>query len=469
VDGSRRTRIVATLGPATEDLSTLRALLAAGVDVVRLNFSHGNLEEKARTIGLVRKVEGELGRRVAILQDLQGPKTRVGPIPAGPITLRPEQTIEIYEDGREGSSSGFSITARGLHNQMQPGDSIFIDDGNIELAVSSVSPGLLRCKVVVGGQVSTGKGVNVPGARLTEGALTEKDRDDLRFGLRHGVDYVALSFVRGPRDAQEARAIMDEEGISVPLLAKIEKNEAVDRMTSVLRAFAGAMVARGDLGVELGPEKVPGVQKRLIKECVRLGKPVITATQMLESMTFNRRPTRAEASDVANAVLDGTSAVMLSGETAVGAHPVEVVKAMHRIVVEAERLLQTPPHLPIAGGSTTRAVCSAAVHLAEATEAAALVAFTRSGRTAQVLSSLQPRTPIIALCRAGSIARRLTLWRGVFPLSIDGWNTADDPTERILLELRSRSLLKKGSRVVALGAAPGTRTGQTNFVRILTV
>ncbi len=468
MDEFRRTRIVATLGPATSEALKLRALIEAGVDVVRLNFSHGTLAEKERLIGLVRRTETELGRPVAVLQDLQGPKIRVGPVPDGPVRLLRGQVIDVYEDGRDGGPAAISVTWRGLASQVKPGDSIYVDDGAVELRVISAAAGAVRCEVLVGGDISTGKGVNFAGADLGEEPLTPKDRRDLRFGLDHGVDYVAMSFVRSPKDAAAARAIMRGAGVRVPLLAKIERREAVEELSAVLRAFDGAMVARGDLGVELRPEKVPGVQKEIIARCLALGRPVITATQMLESMTVNRQPTRAEASDVANAVLDGSSAVMLSGETAVGAHPVEVVRAMHRIVVEAERLVE-PAQPAIEGGSQARAVCAAAVHLAQQTGAQALVPITRSGRTAQTLSSLQPETPIIALCQEQSMARRLCLWRGILPVVVDPRLPWQDPVEGALQELRQRSLVPRGANVVTLGAAPGSRPGQTNFVRILRV
>ncbi len=474
MDGFRRTRIVATLGPASEEPRMLRSLIEAGVDVVRLNFSHGTWDEKRRVIETVRGIESDLGRPIAILQDLQGPKIRVGAIPDGPIKLTPGQIVEIYADDRDGglvdaSKVEISTTYHELGEHVNAGDSIFMDDGAIELRIVAASREMVRCEVVVGGPLSSAKGVNLPGARLDVPALSEKDREDLRFGLRHGVDYVAMSFVRSPRDAGEARAVMTEEGIAVPLIAKFEKREAVQQMVAVLRAFDGAMVARGDLGVELRPEKVPGVQKQLIERAIALGKPVITATQMLESMTTHTRPTRAEASDVANAVLDGTHAVMLSGETAVGKYPLETVKAMHNIVVEAERLLKPELRREAASGSVTRAVCASAAYLAQQVGAEALVALTRSGRTAQTLSGLQPATPIIALCERQEMARRLCLWRGVLPLVAGSGLTREDPADSIVQELRRRSVLKQGSLVVALGAAPGGRAGQTNFVRLLRV
>jgi pyruvate kinase len=461
----RRTKIVATIGPASDDLRTLRAIIEAGVDVVRLNFSHGDHLEKARQIAAIREIERSLGRPVAILQDIQGPKIRVGKIPGAPVRLTAGQKLDLYGDSREGSSVAIALSYPQLGLEVSPGDPVFLDDGAIELRVVEADEERVRCEVVIGGRLSSHKGVNLPGARLSTPALTEKDERDLRFALPLGIDYVAMSFVRAPHDADPARKIMSELGIAVPLLAKIEKREAVDNLAAVMRAFDGAMVARGDLGVELRPERVPTVQKQIIMRAIDLARPVITATQMLESMTTNIRPTRAEASDVANAVYDGSHAVMLSGETAVGKHPIEVVKAMHRIIVEAERV-ELPPIESDAPASVSRSVCAAAVQLAEDIDADALVAYTRSGRTAETLSSLQPSRPIIALCEEETMARRLCLWRGVIPVVI-GAGAPENPVERITAE--AARLLPAGAQVVALGAAQGARAGQTNFIRLLRI
>ena len=467
MDGFRRTKIVATIGPASADKQTLRRLVDAGVDVMRLNFSHGNHEEKAALITCIREVEQEAERPIAILQDIQGPKIRVGGIKTPPLVLESGDILEIHDDGREGVPGHISTNYRNLNQETDPGESIFLDDGAIELRVISEYETTVRCEVVVGGELLPGKGVNLPGARLSVDTLTDKDRDDLRFGMEHGVDYVALSFVRHPSDAQETRKVMECVGPPVPLLAKVEKREAVDRMNSILRAFDGAMVARGDLGVELRPEKVPGVQKQLIAKSLELNRPVITATQMLESMTENRRPTRAEASDVANAVWDGTHAVMLSGETAVGKHPVEVVRAMHRIVVEAERLIKPGTLLEREASSANVAMCQAAVHLAEQVDADAIVAFGRTGKTAETLSSLQPLRPVIALCESAKLARQLCLWRGVMPVIVEKARPGETQAARIEREMASREILPRGSYIVSVGSAPGSRTSQSNYIRLI--
>jgi pyruvate kinase len=467
MEGFRRTKIVATIGPASSDKQTLRRLVDAGVDVMRLNFSHGNHEEKAQLISCIREVEEEAGRPVAILQDIQGPKIRVGSIEDPPLHLEAGDTLEIHGDGRTGTPGHISTNYPSLVHETDPGESIFLDDGAIELRVTAEYDSTVQCEVIVGGDLLPGKGVNLPGARLSVKTLTDKDLEDLRFGMEHGVDFVALSFVRRASDAQDTRKVMECVGPPVPLLAKVEKREAVDHLGAVRRAFDGSMVARGDLGVELRPERVPGVQKQLIARALELNKPVITATQMLESMTENRRPTRAEASDVANAVWDGTHAVMLSGETAVGRHPVEVVRAMHRIVVEAERTVRPGLHLNFHASTPNAAVCQAAVHLAEQVDADAIVAFGRSGKTAHTLSSIQASRPVIALCEGEKLARQLCLWRGVMPVIVDKARPDETQAARIEREMAARNILPPGSHIVSVGSAPGGRISQSNYIRLI--
>jgi pyruvate kinase len=391
----------------------------------------------------------------------------VGPIDDPPLHLTAGDRLEIHPADGTGAPGRITTNHPDLGRELNPGDPVFLDDGAIELRVVATRDAVVVCEVIAGGDLNPGKGVNLPNTQLKVETLTQKDRDDLRFGLAHGVDYVALSFVRRADDAAIARKAMRASGRRVPLLAKVEKREAVEQMKPILRAFDGAMVARGDLGVELRPERVPVVQKELITAARAMGRPVITATQMLESMTTNRRPTRAEASDVANAVIDGTHAVMLSGETAIGRHPVEAVKAMHRIVLEAERFEERMEAPRSPARSDAVAVCQAAVALAEQIRATALVAFTRSGRTAQVLSGLQPDIPILALCETVEMARRLCLWRGVMPIVIGPALAGESPADRIGRELSQRSFLPAGSRLVSVGAAPGTPAGQTNFIRLI--
>ncbi|MCH7811436.1 MAG: pyruvate kinase [Chloroflexi bacterium] len=460
----RRTKIVVTLGPATADRQVLRRIVDAGADVLRINFSHGDHAKHAQAIALVRAVAEEAGRVVAVLQDLQGPKIRIGTLAKPAVELRVGASFRLTSREVPGDANVATVTYRQLPQDVRTGDKILLDDGAMELRVEACTDEEVQCVVVRGGRLLAHKGVNLPGVAIRAPALTDKDKDDLQFGLEQGVDMVALSFVRRPQDAEAARRIIGQAGRKVPLLAKIEKPEALDQLDGILRAFDGVMVARGDLGVELSPEKVPVAQKRIIARANRLGKPVITATQMLESMTHRPQPTRAEASDVANAVLDGTDAVMLSGETAVGDFPVETVRAMDRIAREAETIATAPP----SGHRRTQshAVCHAAVTLATEVGAAALAAFTRSGRTAQILSKLRPGVPIYALCEQPSAARRLALWRGVMPL-VAGSASGEDVAESIARELRSKGLLPEGGDVVVVGAARRGRAGRTNFIRLL--
>ncbi|MCH8007326.1 MAG: pyruvate kinase [Chloroflexi bacterium] len=462
----RRTKIVATVGPATADRRVLRQLVDAGVNVLRINFSHGELATHGDEIALARLVAEESGRVVAVLQDLQGPKIRIGTLAKPTVELREGRRIRLTNQTISGTANAVTVSYSRLAKDVTPGDSILLDDGALELRVEAIAGDDVECVVVRGGTLRPRKGVNLPGVAVRAPALTEKDRTDLRFGLAQGVDMVALSFVRHPKDADAARRVMSQSGRNVPLLAKIERPEALDHLDGILRAFDGVMVARGDLGVELSPEKVPTAQKEIIARANRLGKPVITATQMLESMTHSPQPTRAEASDVANAVLDGTDAVMLSGETAVGEFPVRTVQAMDRIVREAETIAVADQ--PIVEGRTTQshAVCHAAATLAREVGAGAIAAFTRSGRTAQILSKLRPAIPIIALCERPATANQLALWRGIMPLVVKSAR-GDDLVESVARELRAQGVMQEGGIVVVVGAAPGGPAGRTNFIRLL--
>ena len=462
----RRTKIVATVGPATADRRVLRQLVDAGVNVLRINFSHGELALHGDEIALARVVAEESGRVVAVLQDLQGPKIRIGTLAKPAVELREGRRIRLTNQTISGTANAVTVSYSRLAKDVTPGDSILLDDGALELRVEAIAGDDVECVVVRGGTLRPRKGVNLPGVAIRAPALTEKDRTDLRFGLAQGVDMVALSFVRHPKDADAARRVMSQSGRNVPLLAKIERPEALDHLDGILRAFDGVMVARGDLGVELSPEKVPTAQKEIIARANRLGKPVITATQMLESMTHSPQPTRAEASDVANAVLDGTDAGMLSGETAVGEFPVRTVQAMDRLVREAETIAVADQ--PIVEGRTTQsyAVCHAAATLAREVGAGAIAAFTRSGRTAQILSKLRPAIPIIALCERPATANQLALWRGIMPLVVKSAR-GDDLVESVARELRAQGVMQEGGLVVVVGAAPGGPAGRTNFIRLL--
>ena len=465
----RRTKIVATLGPASSDPSVLRQLIDAGVDVCRLNFSHGDHEEKRTLIARIREVSDAAGKPVAILQDLQGPKIRVGPLTVPEVLLKEGQVIRIYGDDRPGNEKFISIGYEPLARDMKPGDLIFIDDGLVELRTVAVEGDSIIAETLVGGGVRPRQGVNFPGVPLDTPCLTEKDEADLLFGLEAGVDMVALSFVRKPEDAEPVRSIFAEFGVNPPLIAKIERPEALTAIDAVLQTFDSVMVARGDLGVNLRPEKVPTAQKQIIRKAISVGKPVITATQMLESMIYNSIPTRAEASDVANAVFDGTDAVMLSGETAIGKYPVETVKTMDRIVREAEDQPLDPLPKLLLPPSSMVGFCSAAVKLAEDINASALAALTRTGENAQTLSALRPEMPIFALCEEGKNLYALTLRHGILPFSIGHTPAIEEASETIRREIATRGLLPPGSQVIVVGVAPGSTTGKTDFIRLITV
>jgi pyruvate kinase len=408
----RRTKIVATIGPASRSPEMLERLVRAGVDVVRLNFSHGTHEQHLEVILSVRAIAGRLQRPVALLQDLSGPKIRTGNVAGNGVLLVKGARLAITTDTSiEGTAELISTTYEPLPRDVKAGDQVLLDDGNLELRVVGVSGGRVECEVVDGGTLRANKGMNLPGVTLSTPALTEKDRRDLRFGTQHQVDYVAMSFVRRAEDVLEAKELIRSMGETTPVISKIEKPQAVDNLEAILAASDGVMVARGDLGVELGTEDVPIVQKRIIALANAAGKVVITATQMLESMIDNPRPTRAEASDVANAILDGTDAVMLSGESAVGKFPVETVETMARIACYTEehgmgsihprradaRRSDLPPALAGPGTPVTRSLTRVATSVAEELGCKLILAFTESGVTARLVAGRRPRVPVVAV------------------------------------------------------------------------
>jgi pyruvate kinase len=464
----RRTKIVITLGPATDHEETLRHLIESGADVARLNFSHDDHDSHARRIETVRRLSRETGRVVGVMQDLQGPRIRTGPLVDGKaVTVHERASLVLTTRPVAGTEERVSTNFAALPKAVEPGDPILINDGLIQLRVEEVTGDEVRCTVVHGGRLAEHKGINLPQARIAISGLTDKDREDLRFGLAHGVDMVALSFVSGPEDAVEVRRIIAESGQNVPLLAKIERPQALERLDAILRAFDGVMVARGDLAIEVSAEVVPVAQKRIIERANLIGKPVITATQMLDSMTRNPSPTRAEASDVANAVLDGTDAVMLSGETAIGRYPVAAVQAMDRIIREAETLSMPAVTRRARRRTHAQAVCDAAVTLVRDIDIDAIAAYTRSGRTARLLSKLRPPAPIFAMTERETIARQLALWRGVVPLAIKREGRGEETFSHINRELQTRGLVDQGALVVVVGTAPQGPPGHTNFIRLL--
>jgi pyruvate kinase len=462
----RRTKIVATIGPASADPAILAELAGAGMDGARLNLSHGTHDEHRERARLVRATEVGLGRPIALIADLQGPKLRIGDLDE-PVTLVREQEIVIA--AAEAASDGeLPVSPAVISEVLQPGHEVLIDDGLVRLRVDAVEDGRARSTVLVGGVVSAHKGVNLPGVPIPIPSLTRKDMDDLEFVLELGVDFVALSFVRSAADVRDLRALIEHAGSPAHVIAKIEKSEAVDSLEAILAESDAVMVARGDLGVEIGPALVPLVQKRIIIAALERGKPVITATQMLESMIHQAEPTRAEASDVANAILDGSSALMLSGETAVGEYPVESVAYMDRIAQAIEPSLGYRHQLPEASEEPTvgQAMSNAACDLAEALGAKAILVPTYSGRTASAVARLRPRRPIIALTHHDSAMRQMALEWGVSPFLIPECDDVDALLDQSLKAARDSGLVDEGDRVVITAGTAVNQPGTTNLIKV---
>ena len=463
----RRAKIVATLGPATESYEMIRAIIDAGVDVARLNLSHGSYAEHEGRFANVRKAADDAGRAVAILVDLQGPKIRLGKFSDGPHDLAVGDTFRITTEDVVGTRDLVGTTFKGLAGDVSPGDFLLIDDGKVRVQVESVDGPVVTTKVVVAGTVSNNKGINLPGVAVSVPALSEKDESDLRWGLRAGADLIALSFVRDAADVTRVHAIMAEEGRKVPVIAKIEKPQAVDNLEEIIDAFDGIMVARGDLAVELPLEAVPIVQKEAVELCRRMAKPVIVATQMLESMTYSPVPTRAEASDVANAVLDGTDAVMLSGETSVGKYPVLTVQTMARIVESTEdHGLERIP--PVSAKPRTQGgiITLAANEVAEFVGAKFICIFTESGDTARRMSRLRPGIPMMAFAVDPAIRRRMALTWGVQSTLVEHVAHTDLMFIQVDEFFLGQGLAKEGDKVVVISGSPPGIIGSTNDIRI---
>lgn len=464
----RRAKIVATLGPASHTTEQIRMLVDAGMDVARLNLSHGNHEDHLQSYLAVRAASDASGRGVGILADLQGPKIRLGTFANGPVLLEPGAEFIVTTDDVPGDATMVSTTHAGLTDDVGPGDLVLVDDGRIELQVTKVEASRVYTTVVEGGRVSDHKGFNLPGVPVSVPALSDKDLEDLRWALRTGVDMIALSFVRSPDDIKGVRAVMENEGIFVPVLAKVEKPQAIENLEQIVEAFDGVMVARGDLGVELPLEQVPLVQKRAIQMCRQAGKPVIVATQMLESMIGSPRPTRAEASDVANAVLDGADALMLSGETSVGHNPTLVVETMSRIIerVEGEALDRIPNLDLEVRGSTARALTRAAVDVAQYTDATHLIAFTETGRSARLIARWRCDTPLLAFTPNPRVRSQLALVWGVETFLVPQVRHTDDmvvQVDKALLDIGRATI---GERVVIVAGVPPGVPGTTNGMRV---
>ena len=463
----RRTKIVATIGPATQDPATLKALIEAGATTLRLNFSHGTHEDHQRSIQLIRQISFELNQPVGILQDLQGPKIRLGKFENGSIRLKTGDPFILTSRQLLGTQTISSVTYEPLVDEVPEGASILLDDGRVEMRVvgKDMAQRELHCEVTVGGKLSNSKGVNFPGVYLSIKAQTDKDRTDLVFGLNQGVDSVALSFVRNPQDVLEIKSLIAESGRQVPVIVKIEKHEAIEQMDAILSLSDGVMVARGDLGVELPAEEVPILQKRLIHTANRLGIPVITATQMLDSMVSNPRPTRAEVSDVANAILDGTDAVMLSNETAVGEYPVQAVATMARIALRTEKEQFVPEPMP-AGRTIPSAISRAVGQIANQLKAAAIMTLTKTGSTARNVSKFRPSTPILAVTPHVDVARRLQLVWGVKPLLVVDLPSTTRTFQSATNVAQEQGYLREGDLVVMTAGTLQGVSGSTDLIKV---
>jgi pyruvate kinase len=462
---SRRAKIVCTLGPATSSPEQIAALVAAGLDVARLNMSHGDHDAHRAAYNAVRAAADASGRSVGVLVDLQGPKIRLGRFAAGPVMLAPGREFTITGEDVPGDQGEVSVSYQGLAGDVRPGTTLLVDDGRVVLEVTGVRGLAVRTRVVVGGPVSDHKGLNLPGVRVSVPALTVKDADDLRWALGLRADMIALSFVQGPEDIEPVRTIMDETGVRLPVIAKIEKPQAVAALGEIVAAFDGIMVARGDLGVELPLEQVPLVQKRAIRLARQAARPVIVATQMLESMISAPRPTRAEASDVANAVLDGADAVMLSAETSVGAYPVQAVATMAQIIVAAEQdwpftALAEPPE------TTGGAIARAAGEVGAAVGARALVAFTMTGDTARRLARCRSPIPLLAFTTEAATRSQLALTWGAEPFLVPPVEHTDDMVRQVEVALRDIGRCAQGDLVVIVAGSPPGTPGSTNAMRV---
>ncbi|AEM81459.1 pyruvate kinase [Streptomyces violaceusniger] len=466
----RRSKIVCTLGPAVDSYDQLKSLIEAGMNVARFNMSHGTHPEHEERYHRVRKASEETGHAVGVLADLQGPKIRLETFKDGPVELVRGDEFIITTEDVEGDRTICGTTYKGLPADVSKGDQVLINDGNVELRVTAVEGSRVRTIVIEGGVISDHKGINLPGAAVNVPALSDKDVEDLKFALRMGCDMVALSFVRDASDVRDVHRVMDEVGRRVPVIAKVEKPQAVANMTEVVAAFDGVMVARGDLAVEYPLERVPMVQKRLIELCRRNAKPVIVATQMMESMITNSRPTRAEASDVANAILDGTDAVMLSAESSVGSYPIETVKTMSRIVQAAEQELLSRGLQPLVPGKKPRtqggSVARAAAEIADFLGAKSLVAFTQSGDTARRLSRYRAQQPILAFTTDVATRNQLTLSWGVESFVVPYVEHTDAMVDLVDAELLKLGRYAEGDTMIITAGSPPGVPGTTNMVRV---
>jgi len=467
--GPRRTKIVCTIGPATFGKKKLQQLLRAGMDVARLNFSHGDQAQHAKTMADIRSLEKDLGRPIGVLQDLAGPKLRVGDLPGGEMELRPRAEV-VVTTAQSPESDEIPLPLPAAPKALKEGARILLADGSIQLRVVDTTRTRIRCRVVVGGTLRSHQGVHLPDIDLPIETVTDKDLDDLRFGLEHDVDWVAMSFIRSASDLEPLQDLIERADASPFLMAKIEQHSAIDNLEEIIAAADGIMVARGDLGIELPLDQVPLLQKSIITQCNLAGKPVVTATQMLESMVGNPRPTRAEVSDVANAVLDGTDAVMLSGETAIGKYPEEAVQVMARVAARAEEGFDFEGRLRVSSEwackTVTDGISQATVNLAHDLKADAILTATATGHTALMVGMHRPQPPIIAVTPDVAIQRKLTLAWGVRPLLARRGKTTDALIVNAIDRACQEKLLRKGDLVVVTAGVPAGVAGHTNLIKV---
>lgn len=467
----RKTKIVCTIGPASESLENTKKLIMAGMNVARLNFSHGDFEEHGNRVKNIKQASKELGKTVAILLDTKGPEIRTGKFKEEPVELVQDEYVTLTTEDILGDQHRMHVTYKDLPSDVEVGSTILIDDGLIGLTVVEIQGTEIKCRIVNGGQIKSRRGVNVPGVHISLPGITEKDANDIIFGIEQGVDFIAASFVRKASDVLEIRQLLEQKGGShIHIISKIENQQGVENLDEILAVSDGLMVARGDLGVEIPAEEVPLVQKRMIEKCNRVGKPVITATQMLDSMQRNPRPTRAEASDVANAIFDGTDAIMLSGETAAGKYPVESVLTMSRIAEKAESALNyhelflKQSHAQQT--TVTEAISQSVTNSAMDLNAAAIISSTESGHTARTVSKYRPKSPIIAVTTLDQTMRRLSLAWGVLPVKGTQAHSTDELFEIALQGGHDSGLLKEGDLVVITAGIPLGQSGSTNLIKV---